>query len=305
MIYPGMPTSMEWLNFRHLYAFWAVCRHGGFAKAGAQIHVSQSTVSDQVAQLENYLEETLFTRTTRSVRVTERGASLLKVADEIFARGSEINRVFRDKQESAASANLRVGMVGGVSRNFIFGLISSILAKGRGMKIEVVDGSFDELNELLKTFELDLVLSLEKPRHKELLALTSKRVARSPLCLAGTPEIVRKVERRRRKPLGVELYTLRYPFDGSEPATLLAKRHQLQPYIPVTTDDISLLRFLANAGRGLALLPEIGVQEDFSSGALSRIRIDNAPSVEFYATFSRSSPHRELIDEVLAWDTGE
>jgi len=295
-----MSTSMEWLNFRHLYAFWAVCRHGGFARAGAQIHVSQSTISDQVAQLESYLEETLLIRNTRSVRVTERGASLLKVADEIFARGADINHVFRDKNTSAAPAKLRIGMVGGVSRNFIFGLISSTLTKGRRVKIEVIDGSFDELNELLKTFELDLVFSLEKPRHKELLALTSKRVARSPLCLAGTPEIVRKVERRRKRPLEVELYTLRYPFDGSEPAALLAKRHQLQPHIPVTTDDISLLRFLANAGRGLALVPEIGVQEDFSSGALSRIQLDNAPSVEFYATFARSGVHRELIDDFLA-----
>lgn len=291
---------MEWLNFRHLYAFWAVCHHGGFARAAERIHVSQSTVSEQVSQLEEYLEEVLLVRTTRSVRVTDRGAALLKVADDIFARSTEINHVFRDKRETATPSKIRIGMVGGISRNFIFGLVFATLVEGRSFGIEVVDGSFDELNGLLKTFELDLIFSLEKPRHKDLLTLTSRRVEQSPLCLAGTPELIRKVKRRRRTAMPMELYAFRHPFEGDDPLSMVMERYQLEASVPVTTDDISLLRFLANAGRGVALVPEIGVMEDLSGGSLSRIRIDDAPMVEFYATFLRSGAHRELIDDFLA-----
>ncbi len=291
---------MEWLNFRHLYAFWAVCRHGGFAKAAARIHVSQSTVSEQVAQLEAYLEESLLERTTRALRVTDRGAALLKVADDIFARSSEINHVFRDKQESAAPSRLRIGMVGGISRNFIFGLLLSTLMEERGIDIDVTDGSFDQLNDLLKTFELDLVFSLEKPRNRDLLTLISKCVQRSSLCIAGTPDLIRKVKRRRTKPMPVELYAFRHPFEGRDPVELASESYMLEPTTPVATEDISLLRFLANAGRGLALVPEIGVQEDLRSGAISRIRLDDTPSVEFYATFLRNGSHRDLIDDFLS-----
>ena len=290
---------MEWLNFRHLYAFWAVCHHGGFAKAAARVHVSQSTISEQVSQLEDYLEEKLFVRSTRSVRVTERGAALLKVADDIFSLSARVNLVFRDKHDSAAAAKIRIGMVGGVSRNFVFGLILATLEEGGQASVEVVDGSFDELNQLLKTFELDLIFSLEQPRQKDLLTLASKRVARSALCLAGSPELVQRVKRRRKNPLKVELYTFRHPLDGREPAAFVAEKYHLEPHVPVTTDDISLLRFLANAGRGLALVPEIGIQEDLASGALSRIRLDEAPSAEFYATFLRHGAHREQIDDFL------
>ena len=77
---------MEWLNFRHLHAFWAVCRSGSFSKAAERIYISQSTVSEHVAALEEYFDEPLIERNTRSLSVTKRGEALMAYADEIFGR---------------------------------------------------------------------------------------------------------------------------------------------------------------------------------------------------------------------------
>lgn len=291
---------MEWLNFRHLYAFWSVCHHGGFQKAAKAVFVSQSTISSQVAQLEEYLGENLLERTTRSVTVTPRGQALLTYADEIFSKSSEINHIFRDKNESTAPTSIRIGMVGGISRNFMFGLIFQNLVEERGTTIQVMDGSFDELNGLLKGFELDLIFSLEKPRNKDLLALSHKKIESSPLCLAGTPEQIRKLKRRRSRPLETEVYAFRHPYDREKVATSIEQRFNLDITTPVTSDDISLLRFLANAGRGVSIVPEIGVYEDLNAGHLSRVRLDEAPQIDFFAIFLKSGLHRQLIDEFLA-----
>ncbi len=290
---------MEWLNFRHLYSFWAVCRHGGFQKAADRLHVSQSTISSQVAQLEAYLDEQLIERSTRSVNVTDRGTALLEYADSIFARSAEINHIFRDKMESLVPTRIRIGMVGGISRNFIFGLLVQSLVEERGTEIDVVDGSLDDLTGLLKRFELDLVLSTEKPRSRDLVSLAHRRIESSSMILAGKPELVRRVKRRHATPLPMELYVFRHPFEGDPIEQTVASTFNLDAVVPVRTDDISLLRFLANGGRGLALLPGIGVQEDLAAGLLSRIRIDNAPRVDFYATFLERSLHRELVDDFL------
>ena len=44
---------MERLNYHHLFHFWMTAREGGMAHASRALHVSQPTLSSQVAQLEN------------------------------------------------------------------------------------------------------------------------------------------------------------------------------------------------------------------------------------------------------------
>lgn len=290
---------MEWLNFRHLYAFWAVCRHGGFSKAARRIYVSQSTVSEQVAALEAYLEEDLIERSTRSLTVTDRGAELLEYADSIFAHGAEINRIFRDKGASLRPRSIRVGMVGGISRNFVFGLIVGALDADAEVRVDVIDGSFDELTGLLGAFELDLILCLDRPRQQDLFTMRHVKVASSPVRLVGTPELVASVRAQRAAALPVEIYTFRHPFEGRPLPEVCSERFDLAPRVPVWTDDISLLRFLSNSGRGLALVPEIGVWEDLKAGRVEGLELPGDPRIDIYAVSLIKGSRRELVDAFL------
>ena len=290
---------MEWLNFRHLYAFWSVCRYGGFQKASDKIAVSQSAISDQVAQLEDYLEEKLLERTTRSVQVTPAGIDLLNYADEIFSKSSEINDLFRNKKVSSPGQSIRVGMVGGISRNFIFRLILQLMNENDECNVEILDGSYEELTQLLKSFEIDLVFGLEKPRKKDLLKLSYRKVSSSPICLAGRPEVIKKIRSKRKLLDQVDIFMFSHPFEKDLVKNVIEPRFKLEAKVPVSTDDISLLRFLANSGRGAAVVPEIGVQEDLNSGTLSRILLDEVPSIEFFATYLTKGFHKEAIDAIL------
>jgi LysR family transcriptional activator of nhaA len=296
---------MEWLNFRHLYAFWAVCRYGGFSKAAARIHVSQSTVSEQVAHLEGYFDEELIERSTRSLKVTRRGAELLEYADEIFARSAQVNRVFRDQTATTGSRHMRVGMVGGISRNFVFNRIIGALRDEREARIDLIDGSFDELTRLLGALDLDLILSLDRPRQQDLLTMEYVRVQSSPVRLVGTPELIGQVTAARSDALPIELFMFRHPFEGRPLAQRCAERYGLDPTIPVWTDDISLLRFLANSGHGLALVPEIGVWEDSKAGRVEGLEVPGDPGIDIYAIFSNKGTRRDLAEAFLADVVGE
>ncbi len=65
--------------------FTTVARRGSFAEAGRQHRVSASVVTRMIAQLEAELGLTLLNRTTRSVRVTERGHIYLESCLQILA----------------------------------------------------------------------------------------------------------------------------------------------------------------------------------------------------------------------------
>jgi len=67
-------------SFRQMRAFLAVARHASFTKAAEQLHISQAGLSAMVRDLETQLGCRLFERTTRAVRLTAAGLSLLPVA---------------------------------------------------------------------------------------------------------------------------------------------------------------------------------------------------------------------------------
>lgn len=291
---------MEWLNFRHLYAFWSVCRYRGFQKASDRIFVSQSAVSDQVSQLEEYLDEQLLIRTTRSIKVTPAGTDLLKYADEIFSRSSEINHLFKFKKDTAPTQPIRIGMVGGVSRNFMYSLIVQNMVESDNPSITVMDGSYDELSKQLKSFEVDLIFSLETPRRKDLDKCSYVKVSSSPLCIAGKPELIKKLKSKRNKPNPLNLFLFNHTFEGDIVNDIIGPKFGSDVLTPVSTDDISLLRFMAHSGRGAALIPEIGIQEDLNNGSLSKIRLDEVPNVDFYATFLKKGFHQSLIKNFIS-----
>ena len=66
-------------------AFAAVADRGSFAEAARYLRLSPAAVTRAVAQLEDQLGLVLLQRTTRSVRLTERGAAYLDSCRQVFA----------------------------------------------------------------------------------------------------------------------------------------------------------------------------------------------------------------------------
>ena len=122
----------------------------------------------------------------------------------------------------------------------------------------------------------------------------------SPLCLAGTPALVRRMKRTRSRPTDMELFMFNHQVPADTLQAAIEARFCVKASLPVTTDDISLLRFMANSGRGLAVMPEIGVREDVSAGRLGVIRLEETPDVDFFAIYAKSGLHAGVIDEFLS-----
>ncbi len=68
---------MDNLDYRDLSAFATVARHRNFRRAAAEMHVSVSSLSQRLRDLEQRLGIRLLNRTTRSVAPTEAGERLL------------------------------------------------------------------------------------------------------------------------------------------------------------------------------------------------------------------------------------
>lgn len=83
------------MELRHLAGFVAVAEELHFGRAAARLHVAQSPLSQQIRLLERDLGTALFDRSTRSVRLTPAGESLLEPAREVLAAASVARRAAR------------------------------------------------------------------------------------------------------------------------------------------------------------------------------------------------------------------
>ena len=72
------------MDFRILHYFLNVAKEQSFTKAAQQLHITQPTLSRQLAALEEELGVTLFARSGRNITLTEEGILFKRRALEIL-----------------------------------------------------------------------------------------------------------------------------------------------------------------------------------------------------------------------------
>src|SRR4051812_36419664 len=90
------------LDLARLRQFVVLVRVGSFARAAAELHVSQPTITRTVQNLEAQVGERLLERTRgrRGVVITPHGATLIRYAEEILRLASEAAREITQRADA-------------------------------------------------------------------------------------------------------------------------------------------------------------------------------------------------------------
>lgn len=144
------------MNLRDLRYLVAVADHRHFGRAAAACHVSQPTLSTQLAKLEAYLGVKLFERTNRAVRVTpvgERVAAAARLALEGADRVVEIAREGRDP----LAGTLRLGVLPTLAPFLIPWLLRPVRSRFPKLQLSLTEETTEHLIARLQRHELDAV----------------------------------------------------------------------------------------------------------------------------------------------------
>lgn len=256
---------MAQLNYHHLRYFWAVAHDGNLSRAAARLNVSQSALSIQIQKLEQRLGHELFERRGKQLLLTEAGRIALDHADAIFASGEELLGTLKDAGH--ARRVLRVGALATLSRNFQLEFLKPLLGRD-DVTVVLRSGGLAELLRNLEAHNLDVVLVNVPPPRDAASLWIPHAIAEQPVGLIGAPA---------RIPDGAPLEELlkcqplilptpesgiRGGFDA------LVDRLGIRPTVAAEVDDMAMMRVLARAGIGLAVLPPIVVQDELAAGML-------------------------------------
>ncbi|WP_102346289.1 LysR family transcriptional regulator [Bacillus sp. Marseille-P3661] len=133
----------------------ALSKHLKFSLAAEESLVSQANLSQQIKKLEDELGVSLFTRSTRSVKLTQAGEEFLLYAKRIF---NEIEGAKNAMTEYTQlnKGNLRIGVIKSVIYFGLSELLSDFRNKYPGINIELYEGSSYALLKKLHSSEIDV-----------------------------------------------------------------------------------------------------------------------------------------------------
>lgn len=144
------------LEFDLLRAFVAVAECGGFRRAADRLHLTQSTVSQQIKRLELETGRPLLRRNTRAVALTDDGEMLLGDARRLLQLEEAARRRLTAPQLSGL---VRLGAVEEVAGGSLPPALGRFARLHPSVRLEVVVGVSEELIEQLDVGRLDVVLA--------------------------------------------------------------------------------------------------------------------------------------------------
>lgn len=283
---------MAEMNYNHLWYFYSVAQDGNLTRTARRLNLSQSALSAQIRALEERLGHALFDRVGRGLVLSEAGRIALDHAETIFRTGG--NMLATLGQTGKARQIVRVGALATLSRNFQLEFLRPLILR-EDVEVILRSASATELLAALQALSLDVVLTNEAAPH----GFFSQRIAEQPVSLIGMPARSHGADVAgliAREPLILPTLgtSLRTGFDQ------WANRRGLIPKVAAEVDDIAMMRLLARADAGLAVLPPIAVRDELDQGLLvEALRLEGMTESFFAVTMPRRF-RNALVDSLLS-----
>lgn len=146
------------MELRHLKYFLAVAETRNFTQAAANCYVAQSALSQQIARLEKEVGSALFSRTSRSVRLTAAGELLEPLARRILADVDNAQASL-DALAGLRRGRLRMGLVQTLAGSIDMAVVmAEYHARHPGIDFHVVNAPSSEMAAAVLSGGLDVAV---------------------------------------------------------------------------------------------------------------------------------------------------
>jgi LysR family cyn operon transcriptional activator len=148
------------LELRHLRYFVSLAECLNFTRAAERVHVTQSTLSHQIAQLEQELGTPLFERMARRVVLTEAGESFLAYAAKAL---KEVDQGVSDLKRAAGelSGVVRIGATHTFNIGFVPDCLAAFMGRHGSVQVVVEELAADAIAGKLVGGELDIGIAYQ------------------------------------------------------------------------------------------------------------------------------------------------
>lgn len=264
------------MDIGQLEAFVQVATHRSFSKAAEALFLTQPSVTARIQSLEKDLDEEMFERTGRGVRLTDAGNTFLAYAERIL-RDLKEGRDALESLRDAEFGSLRLGTALTISTYVLPGLLKSFRGRYPGVDLSVHTGRSEQVLEMVLADEVQvgIVRSLQHQDIESIHLYDDDVVLVANQAHGFAPNGAVSIEEVARQPLiffdkGSSYYAL---------TQSMFRQASLFPRVSMELDSMEATKKMVEEGLGIALLPAISVQREVELGILRIISVKDAPLV--------------------------
>lgn len=272
------------LDPRLLRSFVTIADTGSFTQAAERLNMTQSTISQQLARLEEAVGIGLIDRIARPVQPTASGERLLGYARRILTLQHEAETMLGDP---AGTASIRIGVPEDIVTAAMAKVFASFTSQRREIRLDVIAGLSRDLTKRYRAGEFDIVVVKEA-------AASSDRRASFPEALAWFESIDAPAAWPDPLPL------VAFPPGGLYRETMFERieRERRRWYIALSGSSLHNVLVAVEAGLGLSLLP-IGSTTGRRVRPYAPFGTEPAMVVSIYS-WEKGGPVAELVQSMSA-----
>lgn len=271
-------------DLRLLRAFVAIVDAGSFTAAADRLHMTQSTISQQIARLEESVGQSLVNRTARPVHATAAGERLLGYARRILTLENEARVALGDP---AGASSIRIGLPEDIVSGHMASIFKSYTAADRSIRLDITTGLSRSLAERYRGGEFDIVVV--------------KEPAASADCYATFPEPMAWFESEGNTQEWCDPIPLvAFPPGGLYRETMFDRieRERRRWYIAFSGSSLQSVLVGVESGLGLSVLP-VQATKGRRLRIYSRFGMAPAMAISIYI-WDKSGPAFELAAQMAA-----
>jgi DNA-binding transcriptional LysR family regulator len=235
-----------------LEVFLKVIEAGSFTKAGEEIGLSQSAVSQAVAALESELNIKLVNRHKRGVSLTKVGERIiLLVRDLIVIKTKIINEAAGIS--GMETGTIKIGSISSMSAKLLPGMISSFKKRFPGIEVILYEGSYEEVKNWIKRSIVDVGLVMEEKHEFDYIPLLQDKM------VVFVPEnhSLNNQSFIHLDEIAKEAFIM--PKECKHPLQAIFREQAITPNIQFEVSDIATIIAMVQEGVGNTILPEMAI----------------------------------------------
>lgn len=247
MIVNESKTVEKMLDPRLLRAFTAIVDAGSFTLAADRLHMTQSTISQQLARLEDGVGHALIERSARPVCPTAAGERLLGYARRLLSLQQEAEAALGDP---AGIGSIRIGVPEDILDAAMARILNDFARCNREIRLDVTAGLSRDITKRYRSGEFDIAIVKESEPGSD--------------CRVSYPEPIAWFQ-------GIDspgewpdpLPLVAFPPGGLYRETMFERieREQRRWYIAFAASSLHNVLVAVEAGFGLSLLPVSAAQD--------------------------------------------
>jgi len=244
-----------------------------FSKTAEKHLLSQSAVSQQVAQLELSLKCQLLDRKKRPLELTSAGEVLYKACKEILDRyeqlKSELNAL-----KSSASSRINVGAIFSIGMHTLPDYVKTFMVSYPNVNVHIEYFSAEKIYEVVLSGDIDIGLVAVPKRDKRLEVYEFEN---EPLVLACSPKHPLSHESE------LDIHKLQFErfiaFEENVPTRVwidnILARYNIVVRTVMEFDNIETIKRAVEINSGISILPHTAILQEVSSGTIAAIPFSN------------------------------